>query len=170
MDDYEAMREVVARRYSRVLNEDLPRPDLILIDGGKGQLNAALKVLSTLGLNHIPIAGLAKKEEELFLPERETPLVLSRDSLALKLLQAVRDESHRFATGFHKKLRRKKATISVLEKFEGIGKAKARRLLTMFGSLQAIASVPAEELARVARINRQKAENLLQGLKAELRN
>ncbi|MBN1798792.1 MAG: excinuclease ABC subunit C [Spirochaetales bacterium] len=170
VDDYEAMREVVARRYSRVLNEGLPQPDLILIDGGKGQLNAALAVLSTLGLGQIPIAGLAKKHEELFLPDKEEPLVLSRDSLALKLLQAVRDESHRFATTFHKKLRQKKAVLSVLEKFDGVGKAKSRMLLTAFGSLQAIADSPAAELARVARMSKTKAESLLEGLKAELGN
>jgi excinuclease ABC subunit C len=167
VDDYEAMREVVARRYTRVLNDELPRPDLILIDGGRGQLNAARSVLKTLDLESIPIAGLAKKQEELFLPERDDPLVLSRDSLALKILQAVRDEAHRFATTFHKKLRQKKAVVSVLEKFDGIGKTKARMLLAAFGSLQAIASTPAEELARAARISRTRAEDLLQGLKAE---
>jgi excinuclease ABC subunit C len=170
VDDYEAMREVVARRYSRVLNENMPLPDLILIDGGKGQLNAALAVLHTLDLETVPVAGLAKREEELFLPKRQNPIVLSRDSLALKVLQAVRDESHRFATTFHKKLRRKKAVVSLLEKFDGIGKAKARMLLAAFGSLAAIADAPAVELARVARISREKAEVLHEGLKAELGN
>jgi excinuclease ABC subunit C len=170
VDDYEAMREVVARRYSRVLNEELPLPDLILIDGGKGQLNAALAVLKTLDLDTVPIAGLAKREEELFLPKRKTPLGLSRDSLALKVLQAVRDESHRFATTFHKKLRQKKAVVSLLEKFDGIGKVKARMLLAAFGSLQAIAGAPSQELARVARISRAKAEELHEGLQAELGN
>jgi excinuclease ABC subunit C len=170
VDDYEAMREVVARRYSRVLNEELPLPDLILIDGGKGQLHAALEVLKTLDLDMVPITGLAKREEELFLPERKTPLVLSRDSLALKVLQAVRDESHRFATSFHKKLRQKKAVVSLLEKFDGIGKVKARMLLAAFGSLQAIAGAPSRDLARVAHISRVKAEGLHAGLQAELGN
>jgi len=166
-DDYESMREVVARRYTRVLNDELPRPDLILIDGGKGQLNAALSVLQTLGLESIPVAGLAKKHEELFLPGREQALVLDRNSLALKILQAVRDESHRFATTFHKKLRRRKVSLSVLEKYEGIGKMKSKVLLAAFGSLVAITGAAPEEVARVAHISREKAENLLAGLRAE---
>jgi excinuclease ABC subunit C len=167
VDDYEAIREVVARRYTRVLNEELSTPDLVLIDGGRGQLNAALSVLGTLGMEGVPVAGLAKQHEELFLPGREEALVLSRDSLALKLLQAVRDESHRFATTFHKKLRRKRASLSVLEKFAGIGRIKSRVLLAAFGSLEAIEGAAPEELARVARISKDRAEELLKGLKAE---
>ncbi len=170
VDDYEAMREVVARRYTRVLNEEFSPPDLILIDGGRGQLNAALSVIDTLGMEGVSVAGLAKRHEELFLPGRDEALVLSRDSLALKLLQAVRDESHRFATTFHKKLRRKRASLSVLERFAGIGRIKSRVLLTAFGSLEAIERAASEELARVARISKDRAEELLKGLKAEAAN
>jgi excinuclease ABC subunit C len=170
VDDYEAMREVVARRYTRVLNEGTALPDLVLIDGGKGQLNAALEVLHTLGLDELPAAGLAKRAEEIFLPGQEKPLILSRDSLGLKVLQAVRDESHRFATSFHKKLRDRQASLTLLEKYEGIGKVKSRKLLTAFGSLAAIIATPPDELARTAGISKDRAEELIRGLKAELGN
>ena len=168
VDDYEAMREVVARRYTRLLNEGSSLPDLVFIDGGKGQLNAALGVLRTLDLASLPVVGLAKREEELFLPGREDALVLSRDSLALKILQAVRDESHRFATSYHKKLRDRETSLTVLEKCQGIGKVKSKQLLTAFGSLAAIMNAPIREVARTARINGDKANELVQKLKSEL--
>ena len=102
VDDFAAMEEVVFRRYRRVREEKLPLPDLILIDGGPGQLAAAMKALDRVGGRHPPVAALAKREEEVYLPGRAEPLRLARDSPALQLLQRVRDESHRFAVGFHR--------------------------------------------------------------------
>lgn len=100
IDDYQSMREVIARRYSRVQNDKLPEPDLILVDGGKGQLNVAVHILKALDMSHIPVAGLAEKNEEIYLPGEKDPIVLPRTSEALKILQNVRDESHRFANKF----------------------------------------------------------------------
>ena len=109
IDDFESIREAVARRYTRVVNEELDRPDLILIDGGKGQLSAARGILRGLGLEAIPVIGLAKKQEEIFIPGREDPLVLDEASPSLRILEAVRNESHRFATTLNKKKRARSA-------------------------------------------------------------
>ncbi len=119
IDDFESIREAVARRYSRVINEELEQPDLILIDGGKGQLSAARGVLAGLGLDTIPTIGLAKKREEIFLPGREDPLILDEASPCLRILEAVRNESHRFATTLNKKKRAKRVSITLLEGVPG---------------------------------------------------
>jgi len=110
IDDYASMREVIARRYARVQNDNLNPPDLILVDGGKGQLNAATKILHILGMDSIPLAGLAEKNEEIFIPGRKDAIVLPRTSDALKILQNVRDEAHRFANRFNKQLLKKDIT------------------------------------------------------------
>jgi excinuclease ABC subunit C len=146
IDDFAAMREVVARRYTRVANEDLPRPDLILIDGGKGQVNAAVNMLRALELD-IPVLGLAKREEEVFLPGRSDPIILPEGSDPLRILQAVRDEAHRFATTFRATLQGKDITRSLLESVDGIGPARSRRLLERFASLAAIAEADAQMIA-----------------------
>jgi excinuclease ABC subunit C len=168
IDDFESMREIVARRYTRVLNEDLPRPDLILIDGGKGQVNAVHAVLESLGLGDIPLIGLAKANEEIYFPHTSLPLILDRESQALKLLQAVRDESHRFATGFQKKLRQKRLYTSIFENVKGIGKEKSRQLLKTFGSLQAIMAADPAQVAQAIRVSQAKASELLAYLKSHL--
>lgn len=124
-------------------------PDLILIDGGKGQLNAAVAELDKLGLKAIPILGLAKEFEEIYRPGESEPLRLSPDSGALKLLQRVRDESHRFANTFNAQLRIKKISESVLDEFPGIGEARKQALLKKFGSVQRLRTVSAEEIAAV---------------------
>lgn len=124
-------------------------PDLILIDGGKGQLNAAVAELDKLGLKAIPILGLAKEFEEIYRPGESEPLRLSPDSGALKLLQRVRDESHRFANTFNAQLRIKKISESVLDEFPGIGTARKQALLKKFGSVQRLRTVSAEEIAAV---------------------
>ncbi len=124
-------------------------PDLILIDGGKGQLNAAVAELGKLGLKAIPILGLAKEYEEIYRPGESEPLRLSPDSGALKLLQRVRDESHRFANTFNAQLRIKKISESVLDEFPGIGAARKQALLKKFGSVQRLRTVSAEEIAAV---------------------
>jgi len=162
VDDYESIREAIARRYSRVLNEGLPKPDLILIDGGKGQLAAGLSILSAIGLD-VPVASLAKKEEEVFLKGREDPLRLAEGSPALLLLQAVRDESHRFATTLHKRKRTKVFAFRELEQVEGIGRVRARRLMEVFGSLEAIAASTPEAISERGSIPRETA-SMLHGL------
>jgi excinuclease ABC subunit C len=163
-DDYEAIREAMARRYTRVANEGLPKPDLILIDGGKGQLAAGLGILSAIGLEGIAVASLAKKQEEIFLRDRENPLRLAEGSRALLLLQAVRDESHRFATTLHKRKRAKGVAFGVLESVEGIGKQRARRLMETFGSLEAMAASSVEEISKRGVIPRKSASRLLDRL------
>ena len=161
IDDFEAIREAVARRYTRVLNEGLPRPDLIVIDGGKGQLSSAQSILQALGLDSIPILGLAKQEEEIFLPGKPDPILLPPGNPALRILQAVRDESHRFGTSFNQRLRSKDLKLDSLESVEGIGKVRSTRLLTEFGSLDGIRRASPEELAARGKITLELAQRLL---------
>ena len=166
IDDFESMREVVARRYTRVVNEGLERPDFILIDGGKGQLGAAKEILDALGLE-VPLAGLAKRLEEVYLPGRSDPIRLPEGSPALKVLQAVRDEAHRFATSFNKRLREKDLSFQTLEKIPGIGEKRSRLLLETFGSTSAIREATPEEIAEKCRMSLQQADEVLSYLKAE---
>ena len=126
IDDFQAIKEVVARRYTRLLNEEGEMPDLIMVDGGKGQVSSAFSVLQALGLN-IPLCGLAKKNEEIFLPGKSDPVILPAGSPALRILQAVRDETHRFATGFNQQLRHKKLKLTTLEGVPGIGSQRSVR-------------------------------------------
>jgi len=161
IDDFEAIREVVARRYARQLNEKAKLPDLILIDGGKGQVSSAVSMLNALEAPPIPVVGLAKKHEELFLPEQSQPLVLPESSEALRMLQAVRDEAHRFATTFHKRIRATQVNTSVLESVRGIGKKRSQALLTAFGSLEEIRRQQPEAIARAASVSVEKAEELI---------
>ncbi|MEJ6950269.1 excinuclease ABC subunit UvrC [Natronospora cellulosivora (SeqCode)] len=137
-NDFAMMSEVVERRYSRLLNEEKPLPDLILIDGGKGQLNAAYQVLSNLGLSEQNIIGLAKREEEVFLPGRSDPIIIPKKSTALHLIQRVRDEAHRFAVSYHRKLRSRRLTHTMLDNIPGVGPKRRQALLQHFGSLAEI--------------------------------
>jgi excinuclease ABC subunit C len=164
VDDFESIREAVARRYTKVLNDGLERPDLVLIDGGKGQLSAAVGVLETLGLVGLPVASLAKKKEEVFVPGREEPLAIDGDSPGLRILQAVRDESHRFATTRHKLKRGKRVSLSLLEGVPGIGAARSRRLMEAFVSLDKVLEATPEEIAARAGMPRQTAARLLVSL------
>ncbi|MBM7624167.1 excinuclease ABC subunit UvrC [Sporohalobacter salinus] len=152
-DDFAMMKEVIKRRYSRLLEEDRKLPDLILIDGGKGQLNAALEVLDELGINDQAIIGLAKKKEEVFVEGKSDPIILPRDSEALYLLQRVRDEAHRFAVNYHRKLRSRRVTHSMLDDIPGIGQKRRERLLQYFGSLDKIRKASVEELSEVRGIS-----------------
>ncbi|UCF99858.1 MAG: excinuclease ABC subunit UvrC [Spirochaetaceae bacterium] len=161
IDDFEAIREVVARRYARQLNERSKLPDLILIDGGKGQVSSAVSMLKALEGPRIPVVGLAKKQEELFLPEQGNPLILPEGSEALRMLQAVRDEAHRFATTFHKRVRATELNTSVLESVRGIGKKRSKALLTAFGSLAEIRRQQPEAIATAASCSLQQARELL---------
>jgi excinuclease ABC subunit C len=166
IDDFESIREAVARRYSRVVNEELERPDLILIDGGKGQLGAAKGILDGLGLEEIPVIGLAKKKEEIFLPGQEDPVVLEEGTPALRILQAVRNESHRFATTLHKRKRAKRVSLALLEGVPGIGKRRSKMLMEVFGSLDEILARSPEEISRESGIAMNIASELLKRLKA----
>ena len=155
-DDFACMAETVSRRYSRLLkeadgdpNKSGVFPDLILIDGGKGQLNAATAVLAGLGLGRLQVIGLAKEFEEIHRPGQDEPLRLSHDTGALKLLQRVRDESHRFANTYNAQLRLKRISESVLDEFPGIGEQRKMALLRKFGSIQRIRLATAEEIAAV---------------------
>lgn len=148
-DDFRSMAEAVDRRYRRLLEDQKPLPDLILIDGGRGQLNAALAALNKLGVEEIPIAGLAKREEEIYVPDRDEPLRLDRHDPALQLLQMVRDETHRFAVSSHRRRRAKRTLHSELDDLPGIGAKRKRLLLERFGSVSAIKQASAQDLVNV---------------------
>lgn len=161
IDDFKAISEAVARRYTRVLNEDLERPDLVLIDGGKGQVSAAWSVLQALGLaGEIQLCGLAKREELIYLPDRSDPVDLPEGDPGLRVLQNVRDETHRFATSYNQKLRRRDITLTTLESVPGIGKKRSEKLLTHYGSLDAMNQHSAGELANTAGVALEVAETL----------
>lgn len=145
-NDYASMYEVVYRRYKRVMENNLEKPDLILIDGGKGQLNAALKALNDINYPYKAVIGIAKKLEEVFMPESKYPVILKDNSFALKLLQHVRDEAHRFAITFHRDLRNKQMTSSVLDDISGIGKVRKKKLIEEFGSVKKISEASLNEL------------------------
>jgi excinuclease ABC subunit C len=172
-DDFASMREVLARRFSRFTAAQTAEvgrkkdpsfsvlPDLLLIDGGKGQLAEAVKVLVEAGLDRrVPVASLAKQREEIFLPQRTAPILLSRDSQALRLLQRVRDEAHRFAVSYHREVRTRTGLASRLESIEGIGPARRKALLIKFGSPEGIRNAAVEELIQVRGITRDVAQRL----------
>jgi excinuclease ABC subunit C len=148
-DDFASMREVVGRRYRRLLEEGKEMPDLVLIDGGKGQLGAAVGALEELGLGDQPIASLAKREELIFVRGHEEPIALPRSSPVLQLVQRVRDEAHRFAIGYHRQARSKRTLHSEVDDIPGIGPAKRRKLLSVFGSVRGIRGATEAELAAV---------------------
>jgi len=143
------MAEAVDRRYRRLLEEDKPLPDMILIDGGRGQLNAALAALTKLGIEEIPIAGLAKREEEIYVPDREEPIRLERRDPALQLLQMVRDETHRFAVSSHRRRRSKRVLHSELDDLPGIGDKRRKLLIERFGSVSCVKQASAADLINV---------------------
>ncbi len=148
-DDFASVAEVVRRRYARLLSEFKVQPDLILINGGKGQLSAACAELEKLGLSHIPTIGLAKEFEEIYRPGEKEPLRLSHESGALKLLQRVRDESHRFANTYNAQLRLRKISESILDEFPNIGQRRKAALLKRFGSVQRMRLASVEQIAEV---------------------
>ena len=146
-DDYASMREIIHRRYSRVIKEKLPQPDLILIDGGKGQLSSAKSALDELGLSYIPLIGLAKRLEEVFVPGSQEPQSISKASAGLRLLKNIRDEVHRFAITFHREVRSKDMLRSSLSNISGLGRRRIQSLMSEFESLGDIKSLPAKEVA-----------------------
>jgi excinuclease ABC subunit C len=148
-DDFASMREVVQRRYTRLQQEEGRLPDLIMVDGGKGQLSSAVEVLAQLGLTNIPVIGLAKRLEEVFLPDSSEPLTLPRTSSGLRLLQQIRDEAHRFAVTYHRTLRSRRILQTELDLVKGIGKKRAKELLEAFGSVQGVKFATEEQLAEI---------------------
>jgi excinuclease ABC subunit C len=148
-NDFAGIQEVVRRRYERLLRENEGLPNLIMVDGGKGQLSSAVEVLDTLGLKKIPILGLAKKLEEVFLPHQREPVQLPRTSSGLRLMQQIRDEAHRFAVTYHRVVRSKRILQTELDLIKGVGKKRAGELLEVFGSVQGVKFATEEQLAEI---------------------
>ena len=159
-DDFASMREVVGRRYRRLLEEGKELPELVLIDGGKGHLGAAVEALEELGLGDQPVASLAKREELLFVRGKALPISLPRSSPVLQLVQRVRDEAHRFAIGSHRARRKKAASANPLDDVAGIGPARKRALLQHFGSAKAVSRAGAADLQAVDGISKQMAQSI----------
>jgi excinuclease ABC subunit C len=160
-DDFAAIHEVITRYLTRRRDEGLPRPDLIVIDGGKGQLSAALDAMGQLGLDPIPIVSLAKREEEIFVPGRSESLRLSRRSPSLRLLQRARDEAHRFGLAYNRQRRTTRTITSELLNIPGVGPNRRRQLLERFGSLAGVRSASVAELATVPGFSTRLAERVL---------
>jgi excinuclease ABC subunit C len=174
-DDFASMREVLSRRFRRMQRGDEGRddrereddgfrwvPDLVLIDGGRGQLGAAVQVFLEAGIKDVPLASLAKQQEEIFVPQTPEPILLARSSPALFLVQRVRDEAHRFAVTFHRDVRKKSSIRSALDLVPGIGPKRKRQLLRQFGSVKAIREAAVEELAAAPGMTRKLADTIKQ--------
>lgn len=159
IDDYASMREAVARRYTGLINENASLPDLILIDGGLGQVNAAKNILDALEVN-VPVIGLAEKNEEIYFPHNSTPQILPRRSAALRLLQRARDEVHRFSNTRTNRLNIKEKTKLSFEKLPHVGKKNAEKLLKAFGSMEKLKTAAGEEIASAIKISQAQAEEL----------
>jgi excinuclease ABC subunit C len=165
-DDFASMHEVVTRYFARRQEHSEPIPDLIVIDGGKGQLSSAHAALESLGLGDRPLISLAKREEEIFMWGRAEPLRLSRRSVALRLLQQIRDEAHRFAVTFNRKRRSMRTVTSELLSIPGIGDVKRRALIRAFGSVQGVRDATVEQIAGVPGFTVASAEKLKAALAA----
>src|SRR5438477_205242 len=167
-DDFANMRETLRRRFQRSAAEGdgWPLPDLVILDGGKGQLSAGQAALSDAGLLQIPIAALAKEREELFVPARPDPIVLPRTSQGLYLVQRIRDEAHRFAVTYHQKVRATRAVRSVLDDVDGVGPAKKRAMLRRFGSVRGMREAPVSDLASVTGVGTALAERIKQAIES----
>ena len=160
IDDFASMKEAVSRRYTRLLNEQADLPDLLLIDGGIGQVNAVEEILNSLGLD-IPVAGLAKRDEEIYRPGNSTPICLPKRSDALRLLQRVRDETHRFATSRNQRLRTKENTESIFLELPGIGEKRALLLQRQFLTLENLAAAEESAIAQCLHIKAPEAAAIL---------
>lgn len=170
-DDYAMLQEVLRRRFKRIKSGDASvpdawaiLPDLVLIDGGKGQLNAALSAMNETGAGAVPTASLAKENEEIFVPREAKPVILPRSSPGLQLLQRLRDEAHRFALGYHRKVHKRETFASAFDAIPGIGPKRKRALLTQFGSVQAIKEAAIEELATARGITMSLAKKIKENL------
>ena len=176
-DDFTNMRETLKRRFARAFvggtggdgetvaaRTNWPLPDLVILDGGKGQLSAGLEALADAGRLQIPIAALAKEREELFVPNRPDPILLPRTAQGLYLVQRIRDEAHRFAVTYHQKVRARRAVRSILDDIAGVGPARKRALLRKFGSVRAMQDAPVEELAAVGGVGAALAKRIKSAL------
>ena len=178
-DDVGMMGEVIRRRFARLLEEESDQrniegrrkfsysPNLVVIDGGKGQLNRAVEVMDELGISRVTTVSLAKRMEEVFLPDRSDPVVIPRGSESLYLLQQIRDEAHRFAITYHRQRRAKRMTKSALDGIPGLGPVRRKKLLKVFGSVKRMREASMEELASVSSIPKGVAENLYRSLRGE---
>jgi len=166
IDDYAMIREVVRRRYKRILDEGRIRPDLLLIDGGIGHLRSTVEELELLDFD-LPVISIAKKKEELFVQGKMNPLDLAEDSGALKLIKKVRDEAHRFAISYHKNRRAKKIKKSLLTEISGIGEIRRQKLLNRFGSIEKLRNVSIEEIAQTKLVSRSLAQRIHEFLKQD---
>jgi excinuclease ABC subunit C len=161
-DDFASMAEVVRRRYSRVLNDGIRKPSLIVVDGGKGQLSSARRELEAIGLGDLPIIGLAKEREEIFRPGNPNPLVIDHSSGAIRLLQRIRDEAHRVANGYHQLLMKQRMNESLLDDCPGVSENRKKILLRHFGSMERLRNASAEEICEVDGIGPKMAETLVE--------
>ena len=161
VDDFAMMHEVVSRRYKRVLSDGDPLPDLVLIDGGKGQLSAAKSALDNLGLGYISVVGLAKKLEEVFKPGMSDPQTISKGSPGLFLLRKIRDEVHRFAITFHRLKRSKDMTKSIFDDIKGLGKIKIQRLWSSYKNLEEIRNSSTEDISKKLKVSKEIARKIL---------
>jgi excinuclease ABC subunit C len=166
-DDFRSMAEAVERYLSRRLDQEEPLPELIVVDGGKGQLSAVQRVLTRLGTEEVAVLALAKREEEVFVPGRSEPIRLSRRDPALRLLQQIRNEAHRFAVEYSRKLRSRRTIRSALGDIPGIGPARQRSLLTRFGSIRGILEAGEDEIVRVPGFSRVLAQRVLAYLESD---
>ena len=165
-DDFASMQEVVHRRYKRLLDEESSLPQLVIIDGGKGQLSSAMKAITSLALTEkIQLIGIAKKLEEIYFPDDPVPLHLNKKSESLKLIQQLRNEAHRFGLNFHRQLRSKAQISSALSNIPGIGPKTSQKLLSHFGSIQRIAEAPPDEIIGLA--GKSAAQKILNFLSAQ---
>jgi excinuclease ABC subunit C len=161
-DDFASMAEVVRRRYSRVLSEGIRRPSLVVVDGGKGQLSSAKRELDALGLDDLPVIGLAKEREEIFRPGQSLPLVIDHSSGAIRLLQRVRDEAHRFANGYHQILMKQRVSESLLDDCPGVSENRKKLLLRHFGSIDKLRNATAEEICAIDGVGPKLAESIVE--------
>jgi excinuclease ABC subunit C len=165
VDDFASMKEVVHRYFRRRLDEQKRLPDLVVIDGGKGQLSAAQEALASLQLSELPIIALAKRDEEIFVPGRSESLRLARRSVALRMLQQARDEAHRFAITFQRLRRAKRTVTSELLQIPGVGPERRRLLLTTFGSLEGVRTATVEQIAALPGFSAKSAQKILDSLR-----
>ena len=175
-NDFASMAEVLRRRFARAKDRDARRsvdgkenrwaimPDLVIVDGGKGQLSAAREAMQEMNVTRILTVGLAKQNEEIYLPGRPAPILLPRDSQGLYLVQRIRDEAHRFAITYHRRVRDARTTQSILDEIPGIGPRRRQALLDKFGSLEGIRQATIEQLVTVPGMNRRVAEQLIEYL------
>ena len=164
-DDFAMMNEAITRHFSRLISENRPLPDLLVVDGGKGQLSAAIDALVAINCPPLPVIGLAKRNEEIFVPGRSEPVIIDRHDAALRMLQSLRDEAHRFAITYHRSLREKRISTSLLDEIPGVGEVRKRQLLKAFGSIRNLAKADAKTIRiRVPGIGEETARKIVRRL------